>query len=203
MAARYGLRSKQARLHASAADRSWQQAPGIPQVADFGVLPPALLQLILAQVPFNPKRKCEAVCRAWRKVLRCGACPDTTTSSSSAGGVWGHLDLYLDVHAERPDFSKASPCRIHSYGPYETNLCNSEALDPDMSPEADFVEWLRLRAPAADKITIANTSVYGVQGPTICCSPSNFVSCWQLLSQNGVLQTMLQESLCNCMAFGT
>ncbi|DBB04851.1 TPA: hypothetical protein ACH3X3_010139 [Trebouxia sp. C0006] len=27
-----------------------------------------------------------------------------------------------------------------------------------MSPEADFIEWLRLRAPAADKITIANTS---------------------------------------------
>ncbi len=158
MAARYGLRSKQARLHASAADRSWQQAPGIQQVADFGVLPTALLQPILAQVPFNQKMKCEAVCRAWRKVLRCGACPDTTTSSSSAGGVWGHLDLYLDVHAERPDFSKASPFRIHSYGPYETNLCISEALDPDMSPEADFIEWLRLRAPAADKITIANTS---------------------------------------------
>ena len=27
-----------------------------------------------------------------------------------------------------------------------------------MSPEADFIEWLRLRAPAADTITITNTS---------------------------------------------
>ncbi len=80
MAARYGLRSKQARLHASAADRSWQQAPGIQQVADFGVLHTALLQPILAQVPFNQKMKCEAVCRAWREVLRCGA-------------MWRHDDL--------------------------------------------------------------------------------------------------------------
>jgi len=117
MAARYDLRSKQARLHASAADRAWKKkpkSPGIEQVADFGVLPTALLQPILAQVPFKQKMTREAVCRAWRSVLRCAACPDTTTSSSSAGGVWGHLDIHLDEHAERPDFSKASPFTIHT-----------------------------------------------------------------------------------------
>ena len=66
MAAQYGLRSRQARWHASAADPSWekkQKILGFEQVADFGVLPPALLQPILAQVPFKQKMKCEAVCQ--------------------------------------------------------------------------------------------------------------------------------------------
>ena len=160
MAARYNLRSKQAKLHAPAADRSWEKKakpPGIEQVADFAVLPTALLQPILAQVPFNQKMKCEAVCRAWRSVLRCAACPDTRTSSSSVGGVWGHLDIYLDEHAERFDSLKASPFKFYSCGSYETSLYISEALDPDMSPEADFIDWLRLRAPAADRISITNT----------------------------------------------
>ncbi len=149
MAARYDLRSKQARLHASAAVRSQTRSKpsGPEQVADFGALPIALLQPILAQVPFKQKMKCEAVCRAWRSVLRCA---DTTTSTSSAGGVWGHLDICLDEHAERSNSVKASPFTIRSHG-YETSLDISEALDPDMPPEADFIDWLRLRAPAADR----------------------------------------------------
>ena len=88
MAARYDLRSKQARLHASAAGCSWQKKPKPPdneQVAGFGVLPIALLQPIFAQVLFLQKMKCEAVCRAWRSVLRSA---DTTTFISSAAGVW-------------------------------------------------------------------------------------------------------------------
>ena len=160
MAARYDLRSKQARLLASAAVRSQTRSKpsGPEQVADFGVLPTALLQPILALVPFKQKMTCEAVCRAWRNVLRCKTCQDTTTSSSSAGGVWGHLDIHLDCHADRPNVSKASPFTIHSYRAYETSLGISEALDPDMPPEADFIEWLRLRAPGADKIIVTNTS---------------------------------------------
>ena len=162
MAARYNLRSKQARLHASAAARSWEKKPkppGIEQVADFAVLPTALLQSIFAQVPFNQKMKCEAVCRAWRSVMRCAACTNkcTMTSSSSAGGVWGHLDIQLDCQALRSNVSKASPFTIHSYGAYCTSISISEALDPDMPPEADFIDWLRLRAPGADKISISNT----------------------------------------------
>ncbi len=160
MAARYDLRSKQARLHASAAIRSLKnpKPPGLEQVADFGVLPTALLQPILALVPFKQKMTCEAVCRAWRSVLRCRTCQDTTTSISSAGGVWGHLDIQLDCHAERSNVSKASPFTIHSYRAYCTSVSISEALDPDMAPEADFIAWLRLRAPGADKISITNTS---------------------------------------------
>ena len=72
--------------------------------------------------------------------MRCAACPDTMTSSSSASGVWGHLDFFLDEHAARPNLSTASPFTIRSYGPHETSLSISEALDPDMSPEADFIE---------------------------------------------------------------
>jgi len=160
MAARYDLRSKQARSPAAAAIRSQRnpKPPGLEQVADFGVLPTALLQPILALVPFKQKMTCEAVCRAWRNVLRCKTCQDTTTSSSSAGGVWGHLDIHLDCHADRPNVSKASPFTIHSYRAYETSLGISEALDPDMPPDADFIEWLRLRAPGADKIIVTNTS---------------------------------------------
>ncbi len=121
MAARYNLRSKQARLHASAAARSWEKKPkppGIEQVADFAVLPTALLQSIFAQVPFNQKMKCEAVCRAWRSVMRCAACTNkcTMTSSSSAGGVWGHLDIYLDEHAGRFKSPKASPFKFTATG---------------------------------------------------------------------------------------
>ncbi|DBA93355.1 TPA: hypothetical protein ACH3X2_003632 [Trebouxia sp. C0005] len=163
MAARYDLRSKQARLHASAAGCSWEKKPkppGIEQVADFAVLPIALLQLIFAQVMFQQKMKCEAVCRAWRSVLRSAACLDTTTFISSAGGVWGHLIIDLDNHAERHNVDKTSPITVRSYGSCETSIVISEALDPDMPPEADFVKWLRLRAPAADKITITNTSAH-------------------------------------------
>ena len=163
MAARYDLRSKQARLHASAAGCSWEKKPkppGIGQVADFAMLPIALLQPILAQVPFKQKMKCEAVCRAWRSVLRSAACLDTTTFISSAGGVWGHLIIDLDNHAERHNVYKTSPITVRSYGSCETSIVISEALDPDMPPEADFVKWLRLRAPAADKITITNTSAH-------------------------------------------
>ena len=159
MAARYDLRCKQARLHASGAVRS-QRNPkplGLEQVADFGVLPTALLQPILALVPFKQKMTCEAVCRAWRSVLRGKTCQDTTTSISSAGGVWGHLDIQLDCHALRSNVSKASPFTIHSYGASCTSISISEALDPDMPPEADFIDWLRLRAPGADKISISNT----------------------------------------------
>ncbi|DBA93353.1 TPA: hypothetical protein ACH3X2_003630 [Trebouxia sp. C0005] len=161
MAARYDLRSKQARLHASAAGCSWEKKPkppGIGQVADFAMLPIALLQPILAQVPFKQKMKCEAVCRAWRSVLRSPACPDITTFVSSAGGVWGHLNIYLDKHAERHNVYKTSSFTIRNYGSYKTSLGISEALDPDMPPKADFIEWLRSRAPAADEITITNTS---------------------------------------------
>ena len=160
MAVRYDLRSKQARLHASAAIRSQKnpKPPGLEQVADFGVLPTALLQPILALVPFKQKMACEAVCRAWRRVLRCTTCQDTTTSISSAGGVWGHLTIHLDNHAERASVSQASPFVIHSYRAYLTSISISEALDPDMPPEADFIEWLRLRASGADKIDITNTS---------------------------------------------
>ena len=161
MAARYDLRSKQAGLPASAATRSPKKTrpTGLEQVADFGVLPTALLQPTLALVPFEQKMTCEAVCRAWRSVLRCNnICQDTTTSSSSTGGVWGRLDIHLDCHTERPIFAKASPFTIHTYRACCTSVSVSEALDPDMPPEADFIEWLRLRAPGADKIFVTNTS---------------------------------------------
>ena len=146
VAARYSLRSKQAKLRASADGRSCEKKPKPPgtlQVAEFGMLPTALLQHILAQVPLKQKMACEAVCRAWRSVLRCAA-------GRSAGGVWGHLSIYLDKHAERSDESKGSQFTFHCEGAY-TCLLISEALDPDTLPEADFIEWLRLRAPAADK----------------------------------------------------
>ena len=160
MAARYDLRSKQARLLASAAVRSQKKSKpsGLEQVADFGVLPIALLQSILAQVPFKQKMKCEAVCRAWRSVLRCAAGLDATTSTSSAGGVWGHLSIHLERHAGRLDVVNASTFTVHSHLGDLASLGISEALDPDMPPEADFIRWLRLRAPSADKITLTNTS---------------------------------------------
>lgn len=113
MAARYDLRSKQARLHASAAARSQKSPnpPGLEQVAGFGVLSTALLQPILALVPLQQKMTCEAVCRAWRSVLRGKTCQDTTivptTSTRSEGGVRGQLDIHLDCHAERSNVSKA------------------------------------------------------------------------------------------------
>ena len=91
-------------------------------------------------------------------MLRCATRPDTTTSTSSAGGVWGHLSVHLDKHAERLTAYKASPFTIHSHHASSTSFYISEALDPDMPPEAGFIEWLRLRAPAADKITVTNTS---------------------------------------------
>jgi len=157
MAARYDLRAKQAGLHVSAADRSWEKKAK-SQVTDVGVLPIALLQPILAQVAFKQKMRCEAVCRAWRSVLRSAACQDITTSSSSAGGVWGHLRIHIGKHADRPGVLKASPITIYSYRADDTSLGISEALDPDMRPEADFLGWLQLRAPGADSISITTTS---------------------------------------------
>ena len=79
-----------------------------------------------------------------------------------SGRRLGHLSNHLDKHAERPNVSKASPFTIHSYQAGSTSLCISEALDLNMPPEADFAEWLRLRAPAANKITIVNTSAQEV-----------------------------------------
>ena len=160
MAARYDLSSKQARLHACAAVRSQKKSKpsGLEQVVDFGVLPIALLQSILAQVPFKQKMKCEAVCRAWRSVLRCAAGLDATTSTGSAGGVWGHLSIHLERHVGRLDVVNASTFTIHSHLGDLASISIGEALDPDVPPEAEFIKWLRLRAPAADNITVTNTS---------------------------------------------
>ena len=91
-------------------------------------------------------------------MLRCAAGPDTMTSIRSAGGVWGHLRIHLERHVRRSNVLKVSNFTIHSSLSYVTSLSIREALDPDMPPEADFVKWLRLRAPAADTITITNTS---------------------------------------------
>ena len=118
--------------------------------------PTALLQNILAQLPFKQKMTCEAVCSEWRSVLRCPPFSNPRQPcDSSTAGVWGALVIRLNK--SRPDMTYDPP-QVKEMSPYETRITLSGPNDPFEQPDADFVAWLRLRAVLALELCL-NTRV--------------------------------------------